>query len=301
MAAATVAAVTCGAVVSGRSVGGVTLPPQPARPPLDRGTALVTGASSGIGRELAVQLASRVSTLVILARRADRLQQLQSDLEARHPGLEVISCGVDLSDEDGVARMLDRISAEIGPVDVLVNAAGVGDSALFDRTQWSRTRQVLRTNVIAIAQLTDALLPGMVSRGRGGVLNVGSGAGLAVMPAAAAYTGSKHFIDGFSEALRADVAGTGVVVTQVCPGPVDTEFDYVAGSAGGMTGGPPQFLRITAEQCAREALTGFDRGAALVFPGRPYRLMMRMVLPLIPRGVLRRQAAKTALRLRITI
>jgi short-subunit dehydrogenase len=92
------------------------------------------------------------------------------------------------------------------------------------------------------------------------------------MPAAAAYSASKHFIDGFSEALRADLAGTGVVVTQVCPGPVDSEFDQTAGSAGGMTGGPPQFLRISAAQCAREALAGFDRGAARVFPGRGYRL-----------------------------
>jgi NAD(P)-dependent dehydrogenase (short-subunit alcohol dehydrogenase family) len=86
------------------------------------------------------------------------------------------------------------------------------------------------------------------------------------MPAAAAYTGSKHFIDGFSEALRADLSGTGVVVTQVCPGPVDSEFDEVAGSAGGMSGGPPQFLRISAEQCAREALTGFERGAGAGVP-----------------------------------
>ena len=95
---------------------------------------------------------------------------------------------------------------------------------------------------------------------------MGSGAGLTVMPAAAAYSASKHFMDGFSEALRADLTGTGVVVTQVCPGPVDSEFDQLAGSTGGMTGGPPQFLRIGAAQCAREALAGFDRGVPLVFP-----------------------------------
>ena len=117
------------------------------------------------------------------------------------------------------------------------------------------------------------------------------------MPAAAAYSASKHFIDGFSEALRADLAGTGVVVTQVCPGPVDSEFDNVAGTTGGMTGGPPQFLRISAARCAREALAGFDRGAALVFPGRAYRTAMRLV-PLLPRGLQRRQAAQSAARFR---
>jgi uncharacterized protein len=138
-----------------------------------------------------------------------------------------------------------------------------------------------------------------VQRGRGGVLNIGSGAGLTVMPAAAAYSASKHFIDGFSEALRADLAGTGVVVTQVCPGPVDSEFDTAAGSAGGMTGGPPQFLRISAAQCARAALAGFDRGQPLVFPGLPYRIAMH-ALPLLPRRLQRRQAARTAARIRST-
>ncbi|HLY79272.1 MAG TPA: SDR family NAD(P)-dependent oxidoreductase, partial [Caulobacteraceae bacterium] len=157
--------------------------------------------------------------------------------------------------------------------------------------------QVLRTNVVAVAQLSAALVPAMVANGRGGILNIGSGAGLTVLPAAAAYVGSKHFVDGFSEALRADLAGTGVVITQVCPGPVDSEFDEVAGSTGGMAGGPPQFLRISAAQCAREALAGFDRGAALVFPGRAYRVAMRL-LPFLPRGLRRRQAARSAARLR---
>ena len=128
---------------------------------------------------------------------------------------------------------------------------------------------------------------------------MGSGAGLTVMPAAAAYSASKHFMDGFSEALRADLSGTGVVVTQVCPGPVDSEFDQLAGSAGGMTGGPPQFLRISAAQCAREALAGFDRGVPLVFPGRAYRIAMR-ALPLFPRELSRRQAARSATRIRRT-
>ena len=102
------------------------------------------------------------------------------------------------------------------------------------------------------------------------------------MPASAAYSASKHFIDGFSEALRADLAGTGVVVTQVCPGPVDSEFDTVAGSVGGMAGAPPQFLRISAARCAREALAGFDAGQPLVFPGRAYRIVMRAPCYVVP-------------------
>ena len=179
----------------------------------------------------------------------------------------------------------------------MVNNAGLGDAALFDRSDWARTRQILRTNIFAVTQLASAVVPGMVERGRGGVLNIGSGAGLTVMPNAAAYVASKHFVAGFSEALRADLAGTGVTVTQFCPGPVDSEFDQVAGSVGGMAGAPPQFFRISAAQCAREALVGFERGDALVFPGRAYRFAMR-VLPLIAMWLRRRQAANTATRLR---
>ncbi len=263
------------------------------RPPVDGGTVLVTGASAGIGRELAVQLARRAGTLVLVARRAGRLEELRASLLAQHPRLQVVALPADLCDEGDVARVLAEASERAGPVDVLVNNAGVGDQGLFDRGDWSRTRQLLHTNVFAVVQMTAALVPPMVARGRGGVLNMGSGAGLTVMPASAAYSASKHFVDGFSEALRADLADTGVVVTQVCPGPVDSEFDKVAGTVGGMTGGPPQFLRISAAQCAREALAGFDRGAALVFPGRAYRIAMG-VLPLLPREMKRRQAARSA-------
>jgi uncharacterized protein len=246
-----------------------------------------------------VQLAPRARALVLLARRAGRLEELRTSLLARHPRLQVLTLVVDLSDENDVDRAVADAGEQAGAVDVLVNNAGVGHEGLADQADWPRVRAVLRTNVLAVAQLTTALVPAMVERGRGGVLNMGSGAGLTVMPAAAAYSASKHFIDGFSEALRADLAGTGVVVTQVCPGPVDSEFDQLAGSAGGMTGGPPQFLRISAAQCAREALAGFDRGVPLVFPGRAYRIAMR-ALPLLPRELSRRQAARSAARLRST-
>jgi short-subunit dehydrogenase len=268
-----------------------------ARPPIDGGTVLVTGASAGIGRELALQFAARAATLVLLARRAERLAELRDTLLAQHRRLRVVNLPADLSDEGDVDRLLTEVREQVGDVDILVNNAGVGDKALFDRTDWPRNRQVLHTNVLAVVQLTAALVPSMVARGRGGVLNIGSGAGLSVMPAGAAYCASKHFIDGFSEALRADLADTGVVVTQVCPGPVDSEFDKVAGTEGGIVGGPPQFLRISAEQCAREAFAGFDRGAALVFPGRAYHVAMTM-LPLVPRRLQRRQAASAATRVR---
>src|SRR6516164_642094 len=263
----------------------------------NHGVVLITGASSGIGRELALEFGARAETLVLAARRLDRLEQLREQLLGRHPGLKVVVLAADLSDEHEAERLLAKVSEQAGAVDVLVNNAGLGDSVLFDRAKWVRTRQILRTNIFGVAQLTSALVPGMVERGRGGVLNIGSGAGLTVLPNAAAYVGSKHFVAGFSEALRADLSGTGVTVTQVCPGPVESEFDQVAGSPGGMIGTPPRFFRITAAQCAREALAGFERGKARVFPGRSYRFMM-MMLPLLPLWMRRKQAANIAARLR---
>ena len=268
-----------------------------ARPPIDGGAVMVTGASSGIGRELAVRLAARAGRLVLLARRTELLEQLSSELLAKRPQLQVEVMRADLSDAADIDRVVGEMLERVGPIDVLVNNAGVGDQALFDHSDWERTQQVLRTNVLAVAHLTALLVPSMVARGRGGVLNLGSGAGLSIMAAGAVYCASKHFIDGFSEALRADLAGTGVVVTQVCPGPVESEFDRMAGSLGGMAGGPPQFLRISAAQCAKDALVGFDRGAALVFPGRAYRIAMTL-LPLVPQRLQRNQAARTAARVR---
>ena len=176
---------------------------------------------------------------------AGRLEELRASLLARHPRLQVLTLSVDLSDQNDVERALAEAGEQAGAVDVLVNNAGVGDQALADQADWTRVRNMLRTNVLAVAQLTTALVPAMVKRGRGGVLNMGSGAGLTVMPAAAAYSASKHFMNGFSEALRADLTATGVVVTQVCPGPVDSEFDQIAGSAGGIAAGAANPRRFT--------------------------------------------------------
>ena len=261
------------------------------------GTVMITGASSGIGRELALQFAPRSQALVLVARRTERLEHLRIELLARHPDLKLIALGADLSDEHEITALLRRVEEQAGPVDVLVNNAGLGYSALIDRSDWTLTRQVLHTNVLAVTQLTSALVPEMVRRGRGGVINIGSGAGLTVLPSAAGYVGSKHFIAGFTEALRADLAGTGVVVTQVCPGPVRSEFDDVAGSASGMIGGLPNILRIDAAQCAQEAVAAFERRKARVFPGRAYRSVMRL-LPFLPLFLRRRQAANAAIRTR---
>jgi hypothetical protein len=181
-------------------------------------------------------------------------------------------------------------------VDVLVNNAGLGYQALYERASWEGVLGTLQVDVIGPAFLTHRLLPSMLSRGRGGILNIGSGAGFAILPGLATYAGAKHFLNGFSEALRAELDGTGVVVTHVAPGPVDTEFDALAGIER-LAGGPPEFMRISAERCAREAIAGFERGRPLVFPGRAYRALMTLQ-GIVPRPLLRLGGRAGARRLR---
>ena len=266
------------------------------RPPIDHGTVLITGASAGIGRELARLLAPRVRTLVLVARRRDRLDALRAELQAAYPRLRIYPAPADLGDAVAVEALLAEVAREVGPIDILVNNAGVGDQALYDQADWARVQGMIALNAVAVAQLTHRLIPAMVARRRGGILTINSGAGIALVPGAAAYTASKHFVTGLMETLYAELADTGVVVTQVCPGPVDTEFDAIAGITG-MAGGPPQAVRISAAQCAREALRGFERGRPLVFPGFTYRALMRL-LGLMPRSLQRQMARRGARRIR---
>jgi hypothetical protein len=240
--------------------------------PIDRGTVLVTGASSGIGMEIARQVAPRARALVLVARREERLAKLRAELVAAHPALEVEVIAADLAKPEQVDVLVAELKKRGLEVDVLVNNAGVGLMGVFDRADPAKVRAMIDLNVTSLALLTLALLPGMVERRRGGLLNVSSGFGMAVMPAFAAYIGTKHFVTGFSEALIADLAGTNVTVTQVCPGPVATEFEQQIGNFTGQK--PPGFVEISAERCARAAIRGFDRRRAIVVPGALIKLVM---------------------------
>lgn len=203
----------------------------------------------------------------LVARRIDRLTTLADQLRARHNGLRVFVVGCDLTAESEVDALLARLGADLPALDVFVaNAgAGAGDDALFDTADWGRLARLVAVNVIATTRLLHALVPRMVVRGRGGLLVIGSGAGLAVMPGGATYTASKHYVHGLTQTLRADLSGTGVTVTEVCPGPVDTEFDAAAGISKAAAG-PARWLQITAEQRAADALAGFERGDPISFP-----------------------------------
>lgn len=266
------------------------------RPPIDSGTVLITGASSGIGREIARQLARRARTLVLVARREERLEALRDELHERNPTLGVVVERCDLAHPDEVDSLLDSLHRHLVRVDVLVNNAGLGDYSLYEQESWSRIHQMLQVNVTAPLLLTHRLLRLMVERKRGGILNISSGGARTFVPGLAVYAATKHFLDGFTESLRLELMGTGVVVTQVAPGPVDTEFSEVAGTQA-QEDRTPAWMRISAAQCAREALEGFDRARPLVYPGFAYRWMMRLS-SLMPRGVLRAAVLPAARQLR---
>jgi short-subunit dehydrogenase len=227
--------------------------------------ALVTGASSGIGREIARQLAPTSRVLVLVARRAGRLEALAEELRAAHPTLTVDVRPCDLGDMAALDRLAAGVEADHGRVDVLVNNAGIGQIGLFEDSGVDQLDLMLRVNVLGLTRLTRRVLPGMVARGRGAVLMVSSGFGLTWMPLFSAYVGSKHYVTSFAESLRAELAGTGVSITQLCPGPVATEFEQVAGNPTGQK--VPGFIELSPEACAGAGVRGLARGRAMVIPG----------------------------------
>lgn len=264
------------------------------RPPLDGVTALITGACSGLGREFARQLARRVRTLILVAQREDGLAALRAELHERNPTLGILIVPCDISQPREVDAMLAGLSRDLIHVDLLVNNAGVCEQGLYEQASWGRIGHLLQVNVVAPALLTHRLLGPMIERKRGGILNVGSGLGQLFVPGSAAYGASKHFLDGFTESLRLEVEGTGVVVGQVVAGPVaDLDAEPL------MAEGPVPFLAISARQCVREALEGFERGDALVYPGKGHRRAMRL-LAALPRMLKRSLGRLTSRGLRET-
>jgi len=232
---------------------------------IDDGIVLITGASSGIGEAIARRVAPRAKGVALVARRIERLEALKKELTSAHPGLEVLVVPTDLTDRDATEAAVDAIIERLGPVDVLVNNAGFGDLSLYDLSDWDKNERMIELNVRSPAYLTHRVVPGMVERGRGGIINISSGFGLQFMPGFAGYVGTKHFVSGFTECLRLDMHKTGVVVTQICPGPVDTEFESKVGNFVGRK--PPGFVTVSADHVARVAVGALDRRRALVVPG----------------------------------
>jgi hypothetical protein len=227
--------------------------------------ALVTGASSGIGAAIAKELASHGYSLVLVARREERLRSLATDISAEHD-VEAEIITADLGDESERDRLQSELGGRGRAVEVLVNNAGFGHQADFARSPRERMVEMVRVNVEAVVDLTSRFIGPMAERGRGSVINVASTAAFQPLPGSAVYAASKSFVLSFSEAIRTELRGTGVTVTAVCPGPVKTEFTEVAG-VGGVEERTPGAVWMSAEEIARHAVDGARHDKRVVVPG----------------------------------
>jgi len=231
-------------------------------------TALITGASSGLGVEFARQLAPHAQALVLTARRQERLNILKAELLRANPNLSVYCYGLDLADSEALGRFIRWLSDEGVRINLLINNAGLGDHGFFQSAEWPKIKSILDVNILALTRLTHGLLPVLRTFETAAILNVSSCVGFVPVPQLAVYAATKAYVNSFSEALRAELRGTGVSVTTLCPGPVDTEFGEVA--SGGRSGSgldAPEFLKVPVERVVHEALLGIERDRARVIPG----------------------------------
>ncbi len=230
--------------------------------------ALITGASAGLGEEFAIQLAPDCESMILVARREDRLADLKNRLERNYSHLTVHMVAADLADRDRRNQLISQIShADLTP-DLLVNNAGLGDYGEFTQADWAKTELMMEVNMTCLTHLTHAFLPAMLANGKGGILNVSSLASLLPIPDFAVYAATKSYVSSFSEALRLELKGTGVNVTALCPGPVHTEFGDVAKREDlSKEFSAREMVYVDKEQVVREALVGIKRNSPRVYPG----------------------------------
>jgi short-subunit dehydrogenase len=244
---------------------------------LDHCSALITGASAGLGREFARQIAGRARSLILLARREQELSELRDELRQQHPNLTVHIRKTDLANLARLEELMAWLDDEKIDLDLLINNAGLGDLGPFATSDPIRNEQIMLVNMVALTSLTRHLLPPMIARKRGGILNVSSSAGFLPIPTFAVYAATKAYVTSFSEALRAELRDTGVSVCALCPGPVHTEFQEVAKRQGGQREDGPEFVHVSVEQVVRDALAGLEADRPLVIPGLPMKIGMLLV------------------------
>jgi short-subunit dehydrogenase len=259
-------------------------------PPGTMGTALVTGATAGIGAAFARRLAARGHDLVLVARDQARLEALAAELRERH-AIQAEALGADLSDDDGVERVVGRIAA-LPTLAVLVNNAGFGTAGALATAPVEVQERMVRLHVLAPMRLTRAALPGLLAhaplpgplaRPTGAVVNVSSVASFIYAAGSVNYCATKAYLTTFSEGLGAELAGTGVQVQALCPGFTRTEFHQRIGPAAG---DHAAWMWLTADAVVRASLAQLDRrGPVICVPGLHYKLLVAVVR-LLPRRLI---------------
>lgn len=244
---------------------------------------LITGASSGLGAEFARKLAHRGANLVLTARSRERLEHLAEDL-ARVNGVETRVIAADLSSHEGIQVFLDAVDALGLPIEHLINNAGFGAVGGFTKTDAETHRRMVRLNVEALTTLSRHFLPHMLATRRGGIIHVASTAAYQPTPFMAAYGATKAFVLSFSLALSEETRGTGVRVTALCPGPVPTGFQEVAGIRHN---GLSRLVKVEAAKTVEIALRAYDAGKPFVIPGA-LNTLQTTVSKVLPQGLLSR-------------
>jgi short-subunit dehydrogenase len=241
-------------------------------------SALITGASAGIGRECARQLGTRARTLVLVARREERLNELRDELRGRNAQLNVHTRVVDLCDKSQIDELIHWLDENKIEIDFLINNAGLGDVGPFATSPAKRNDEMLQVNIVALTMLTRALSPQMISRKRGAILNVSSSAGFLPIPEFNVYAATKAYVTSFSEALRAEVRGKGISVTALCPGPVATEFQDKAGRGPNeKQDSAPALVYVSVDKVVRDALAAIESDKPIVIPGLVMKVGMFLV------------------------
>jgi short-subunit dehydrogenase len=250
--------------------------------------AVITGASSGIGAEIARELSRRGHELVLVARSADKLQSLADELPTT---AHVVPA--DLGDRDARAALLGELESRGLTPQVLVNNAGFSTLGPVHRSDPESEVALVEVDVTAVADLCSRFLPGMVERGSGAVLNVASTAAFQPLPGQAAYGAAKAFVLSYTRSLSAELKGTGVTPTVLCPGPVDTGFGEAAGfGKDEAEDALPAFMWVSAADVARTAVDGMDKGTLVVIPGLANRagaafahlMPKRVLLPILAKN-----------------
>lgn len=250
-----------------------------------KNTAIITGASSGIGLEFAHLHAEAGGDVVVVARRRSALEELSNELMSKHQ-TSVLVIEADLTEEDAPAEVYQRVTDAGIEVDCLINNAGFGGHGLFHEREWKQDEAMIQLNVLALAELTRLFLPGMVERKRGKILNVASTAGFLPGPLQATYYATKAFVLSFSQAIAEELSNTGVTVTALCPGPVDTGF----AKAGNLEDVEAFDQAASARTVAELGYQAMLDGKLVVIDDWKLGFLLDWVVPFLPRKLVLRMS-----------